>query len=131
MAEPEAGLMATVAEARLSERERLALDRFVELVRDRLGSDLVSVWLYGSRARGETTGPGSDIDVMVITTGGRARDFERVHDAAMEAEPLMAGEETILAHFVADPEWVAGRREIESFFMQEVDRDKIVLVGAG
>ena len=29
----------------------------------------------------------------------------------------------------ADPEWVEGRRSIRSFFMQEVDRDKIVLVG--
>lgn len=123
--------MATLAEARLSERERLALDRFVELLRDRLGSDLLSVWLYGSRARGEDTGPGSDMDVMVITAGGHLRDFERVHDAAMEAEPLMAGEETILAHFVADLDWVTGRREIESFFMREVDRDKIALVGAG
>lgn len=67
---------------------------------------------------------------MVITKGGRERDFDRVHNAAMESEPLMAGEETILAHFVADAEWIAGRREIESFFIREVDRDKIVLLGA-
>lgn len=122
--------MATLAKAMLSERERLALDRFIELLGDRLGRDLLSVWLYGSRARGEATGPGSDIDLMVITRGGPTRDLQRVDDAAMEAEPLMAGEETILAHFVADPAWVAGRREIESFFMREVDRTKIVLAGA-
>jgi hypothetical protein len=30
---------------------------------------------------------------------------------------------------VFDPEWLEGRREIESFFIQEVDRDKIVLFG--
>ena len=30
---------------------------------------------------------------------------------------------------VFDPEWLNGRREIESFFIQEVDRDKVVLYG--
>jgi hypothetical protein len=31
---------------------------------------------------------------------------------------------------VYDPEWLRGRRKIESFFIQEVDRDKIVLAGS-
>lgn len=124
-------LVASLAEARLSERERLALDRFTELLRDRLGYELVSLWLYGSRARGEASGPESDIDLMVITRGGREHDFDRVLAAALEAEPLMTGEGTILAPFVAEPAWIAGRREIESFFMREVDRDKIVLEGEG
>ena len=31
---------------------------------------------------------------------------------------------------VFDPEWLQRRREIESFFIQEVDRDKIVLAGS-
>ena len=30
---------------------------------------------------------------------------------------------------VYDPQWLRGRREIESFFIGEVDRDKIVLAG--
>ncbi len=30
---------------------------------------------------------------------------------------------------VFDDEWLAGRRAIQSFFMQEVDRDKVVLAG--
>lgn len=32
---------------------------------------------------------------------------------------------------VYDPEWLHQRREIESFFVREVDRDKIVLAGSG
>jgi hypothetical protein len=30
---------------------------------------------------------------------------------------------------VGTPEWIAGRRAIRSFFLQDVDRDKIVLYG--
>ena len=30
---------------------------------------------------------------------------------------------------VVDPDWIEGRRGIESFFIQEVDRDKLVLAG--
>ncbi len=30
---------------------------------------------------------------------------------------------------VFDEDWLAGRRAIESFFIREVDRDKVVLAG--
>jgi hypothetical protein len=30
---------------------------------------------------------------------------------------------------IFEPAWIAGRREVDSFFMREVDRDKIVLHG--
>jgi predicted nucleotidyltransferase len=52
--------MPTLADARLSAAERRMLDRFVAVLRERLGDDLISVWLFGSRARGEATGPLSD-----------------------------------------------------------------------
>jgi hypothetical protein len=32
---------------------------------------------------------------------------------------------------VKTPEWLSGRREIRSFFIAEVDRDKLVLYGSG
>jgi hypothetical protein len=33
--------------------------------------------------------------------------------------------------FFNTPEWLRGRREIRSFFIAEVDRDKLVLHGSG
>jgi Nucleotidyltransferase domain len=42
------------------------LDRFVELLTAELGTDH-GVWLYGSRARGETPGEESDVDVLVVS----------------------------------------------------------------
>jgi predicted nucleotidyltransferase len=47
----------------LNEEERSVLERWLELMRAEL--DLESVWLYGSRARGEGRAPDSDIDLLV------------------------------------------------------------------
>ncbi len=58
----------------------------MDLLRDELGSDLHAIWLYGSRARGETPHPGSDIDLMVLADGGSSRygmkAVELVHEVA-------------------------------------------------
>lgn len=104
------------------------LARWLELMRAEL--DLESVWLYGSRARGEGRAPDSDIDLLVITRGDRARDRERtwrlLHRAADE---LHANPAPFVPH-TRDRVWLEGRRAIRSFFIEEVDRDKVVLLGA-
>lgn len=105
------------------------LDRFVLAMREHLGDDLLSVWLFGSRARGEDTGPLSDVDLLLVTRSGRedeAAAWRYLADLA-EEEGLSP---VLLSLVVWDPEWLAHRREIRSFFIQEVDRDKIVLHGS-
>ena len=121
--------MASLANAALDERERRMVERLVENLKDELDADLVAVWLYGSRARGDKPGPDSDVDLLVVTRGGRRRDFDRVLALAMDAAEAEGLNPFRISTKVADPEWVEGRRSIRSFFMQEVDRDKIVLVG--
>ena len=121
--------MGSLDDASLSVLERRVLDRFLRLLQEEYGDRLRSVWLFGSRARGEEPGPESDVDVLVVIRGGgldeQFRAVKLVHDAA-EAE----GENPVrFAVKVYDPERVAQRRAIRSFFMQEVDRDKIVLRG--
>ncbi len=49
----------------LTEVERQTLDEFVTRLRERFDGDLLSVTLFGSRARGEG-GPDSDLDVLVV-----------------------------------------------------------------
>lgn len=118
--------MVTRTLAKLDHAERRAIKRFVEVLRQRLGDDLVSVWLFGSRARGEGNA-GSDVDLLVVTRRG-ARDLPLVSKLALEVE--LSGEPGIdLAPHVWSPQRVEDRRRIRSFFMQEVDRDKIVLYG--
>ena len=121
--------MPTIAEAALSEEEGRVLKRFVELVQAALGDELHAVWLYGSRARGERPHPESDIDLLVLTQGGLSRDFRRVWSLLFKAAEDEDGNPGLFSIQVFDPEWLAGRRAIGSFYIQEVDRDKIVLAG--
>lgn len=120
----------SVADASLSDRERRVVDRLIALLDTELGEQLIGVWLYGSRARGEETRPSSDVDLLVITSGGRERDFRRVSELAMDAAEAEGLDPFRLSTRVADPGWIDGRREIDSFFIREVDRDKVVLAGS-
>lgn len=121
--------MPVLAEAALSDVERDAVARFVEALRERFGEELRSVWLYGSRARGGPVHDESDVDLLVVTDGGRRRDFVTVSDAIDEAARAAGAEPAFFSTVVLSPERLRNRREIRSFFIQEVDRDKIVLHG--
>lgn len=52
------------------------LHRYVELLRARFGDDLVSVVLFGSRARDEARAE-SDADILIVVRGLPLRRFER------------------------------------------------------
>src|SRR6476469_4550434 len=115
--------------AQLSESERRVVERFASRLDDELGGDLRGLWLYGSRARG-TSHLESDIDLLVIAEGGRDR-YGRIAGALSEEAAIAEGESPFnYSVHVHDPDWLRGRRAIESFFIQEVDRDKIILAGS-
>jgi predicted nucleotidyltransferase len=119
--------MAALAEAALDGRERELLGRLVAELEQVYGDDLDGVWLYGSGARGERTHDESDIDVLVVTRSER------------DDKPLIPAVWRVLDHLgnppiLVDPRqrsrgWVEDRRAIDSFFIRDVDRDKIVLYG--
>ncbi len=120
--------MASLAEAKLTDVERHALDLFVELACRELGDDLHAVWLYGSRARGAGDIGESDVDVLVSTARGRqGRDL--LHELMWDAREAAGDIALMMSLKVQAPAWLERRREIECFFIQEVDRDKIVLYG--
>ena len=121
--------MPTLAEASLSDTERRALDRLVRLLQNELGPALHAVWLYGSRARGERPGPESDIDLIVVSDRVSPDDERRVLRLATEAAQAEEMRGVWLSTHVYHPDRIAQRRAIRSFFIQEVDRDKIVLFG--
>ncbi len=108
--------------------ERRTVLRLADMMRAEFGDELRSVWLFGSRARGEPPKPESDVDVLVVSEGGR-RDFNRAHDVALAAARLEGYPFAYLAVHVRDPAGVAYKRAIGDFFMREVDRDKVVLAG--
>lgn len=120
--------MPALADAALDEQERELLERFVAALRDEYRDDLDAVWLYGSRSRGERPHDESDIDVLVVTSVERSD------------EPLIPTLWRVLdelgnPRLIVDPRqrsraWVDDRRAIDSFFLRELDRDKIVLYQA-
>lgn len=120
--------MRTLEDTSLSPVERRALERFVELLRREVGDDVHSVWLYGSRARGEPPADESDVDLIVITRRGWD-DLARVMKLMDQAAEAEGAKPAFFSVHVYDPAHIAQRREIRSFFIQEVDRDKIVLSG--
>ena len=105
------------------------IERLLELLEAELGPHLRAVWLYGSRARGEEPGDDSDVDLLVISTRGEPDDDLRVIELGFEAAEAEGANAAGFSIKLYDPELVAQRRRIRSFFMQEVDRDKIVLAG--
>lgn len=118
-----------LAAAALTEKQREIVRLFASRLSKALGDDLRAIWLYGSRARGEAHAD-SDVDLLVIADGGRDR-YQRIAWDLSEEAALASGESPFsYSVHVHDREWLRGRREIDSFFIQEVDRDKIVLAGS-
>lgn len=115
--------MATLEQASLTTDEREALDRSLAALRDELGEDLLAVWLYGSRARGERLSEDSDVDMLIVVTDRKRLDRRAWHAVWEAAGP------TGLSPHVTDPRVLAEDVAIESLFLREVERDKIVLWG--
>jgi predicted nucleotidyltransferase len=123
--------------AALNDRERRVIERLLPALRAELGEDLLAVWLYGSRARGEAdpteTDPDrrSDIDLMVIVDPARdANAFGwELTALVIDAADAEGDSPPYYSVQVYDADRLRNRRQIRSFFFQEVDRDKIVLAG--
>jgi predicted nucleotidyltransferase len=118
-----------LAKASLTPAERRAVERLVRLLEEEFGPHLRGVWLYGSRARGERPGDDSDVDLIVVSTREGPGDQRRAIELAIAAALAERANPASLSVKLYDPALVAQRREIRSFFIQEVDRDKIVLAG--
>ena len=119
----------TLADASLSAEELRVVERFIRLLREEFGPDLRAVWLYGSRARGERPHDESDVDLLVVLARDSWQDHWRASRLASKAAEAEGESPIWFAVQVYTPERLAQRREIRSFFIQEVDRDKVVLFG--
>lgn len=125
--------MRTLAGTSLTADEAALIERFAELLSARLGQALRATWLFGSRARGEPPGhEDSDVDMLVVvddaTWEGQQRVYQTFDEAARELHL-----ERLTPWFsihIHDLEWLEGRRAIKSFFIAEVDRDKVVISGS-
>jgi predicted nucleotidyltransferase len=123
--------------AALNKLEQRVIQRIVAVLRCEVGDGLLAVWLYGSRARGEAdpseTDPDrrSDVDLLAVVSEGRdARQIGwHVQPLVEKAVDMEDDSPVYYSLRVFDTGWLRERREIRSFFVQEVDRDKLVLYG--
>jgi predicted nucleotidyltransferase len=124
-------------DATLAQPERRVVERLLERLRRQFGGDLLAVWLYGSRARGEADPTESDpdrrSDVDLLAIVDPSRDIREAGWWALpmvEEEADAVGDSPVYYSLrVFDTEWLRQRRAVRSFFVQEVDRDKLVLYG--
>jgi predicted nucleotidyltransferase len=123
--------MTTLAQASLSTDERALLMRFAAELSSKREVPTRAIWLFGSRARGERPREDSDVDVLVLLEDASWAAKMRVH-AALQSAARELNLQALTFSFsihVNTPAWLEQRREIHSFFVAEVDRDKIVLQG--
>jgi predicted nucleotidyltransferase len=65
--------------------------RYVAILRDRFGDQLLGVALFGSVARGEANFPGSDIDLLIILEGVQGLSFGKRIDLLQSEENKLEG----------------------------------------
>ncbi len=124
-------MTALLSEASLRADEQTLLDRYVQELRLRLGDELHGVWLFGSRARGEQPSEDSDIDLVVFVDDA-SLDARMAVRMIVDEVACELGLDALAWYFsvhVHTLDWLAQRREIRSFFVAELDRDKVVLYG--
>ena len=114
----------------LTATERACLDRYVAAVRERLGGELVGVWVFGSVARGERWPAGmpirSDLDLLVVTRSRVGAELEQeLLDATL---PLFLECGRQIGPQFRTLEWLAAPPdERTAQFLAEVRRDAVAL----
>lgn len=107
----------------LKKKELEAVKEFCTVVKDTLGTDLVSLRLFGSKARG-TAGTDSDIDVAVMVRKRNSTVWDKVMDAAFTVNlkwEVYISPRVIESRVLKDPKWRA------TGFVRNLKREGIAL----
>lgn len=121
--------MRTLDDSSLDDVERKVVEQLAEALRDRFGDRMLGLWLYGSSARGERRHEFSDVDLMVIVDEQQKSDENAAHHLAWDLVFQLDADWPMVSVRVRDRAWLADRRAIDAFFIQEIDRDRIVVTG--
>ncbi len=110
----------------LTDQEWAVINTFVAKVRSRFAEKLVSVILYGSRARAEAR-PDSDMDLAVIMTDVDAQTRQAVRYLAVDV--WLESGIYLSTRVWSDPHWQT-MAEIQTSLYQNIHREGIELFHA-
>jgi predicted nucleotidyltransferase len=107
----------------LNKKERLALEDFKERVLQDMKGKVISLKLYGSKARGDFR-KDSDIDILVVLKGKDRRLRDKIYDEVTEV--LLKYDIYISAKVFFEDEFKY-LNSIPTIFMQFINREGIPL----
>lgn len=107
----------------LTQREQEALARFREALRSLLGENLLSLRLFGSRARGEGTEE-SDLDVLVVLQKKDRAVCRRIVEESLEVDLVY---DTNLAPTILSADEYRQNQEYGTPFYRNVEREGVLL----
>ena len=107
----------------LKTAEQHALERFKVILESLLADNLISLRLFGSRARGEGTDE-SDLDVLVVLQRKDRAICRRIVEEALETDLVY---DTNLAPTILSAEEYQQNREYQTPFYLNVERESLPL----
>ena len=110
----------------LTDKEKVAVQRFETAVRDILSHNLILLEVFGSKARGDYKSE-SDIDVFVLVKKFNPDVMEKI--AAISSEISIEQGILISAVVLSESEY-NNNRDANTLFVQEIDKDGIILYAA-
>src|SRR3972149_3847164 len=110
----------------LTDKEKAAVQRFETAVRDMLSHNLILLEVFGSKARGDYKSE-SDIDVFVLVKKFSPDVMEKI--AAISSEISIEQGILISAVVLSESEY-NNNRDANTLFVQEIDKDGIILYAA-
>lgn len=107
----------------LNKREGAAINSFVKELKEKLGDEIVSIRLFGSKVRGDFHGE-SDIDIFVMIKEKKKSVIEELDEIAAN---YVLHYDLPLSLVVYDIFEYEKNKELGSFFFENVEREGILL----
>lgn len=108
---------------KLEKKEEVALQRFKELLNEKFGQEIVSIHLFGSKARGDAEQE-SDIDVLVVT---QRNDWRLKQEIGKVATQVLLDDGVYLSIKVLGKSFKQKLINVGSPFIRNVLREGIIL----